>query len=96
MFMELHSLPEQENRRSALQIQVILKIWFKASHVKFELLNYPLSIKAFEDARPVVRWLNKQRKVGGGYGSTQVTQTPSKLHLYLFLMQFLIIFVHSA
>eukprot|EP00066_Takifugu_rubripes_P006969 XP_003972135.1 PREDICTED: complement C3-like [Takifugu rubripes] len=29
--------------------------------------------KAFEDARPIVRWLNKQRKVGGGYGSTQAT-----------------------
>ncbi|XP_077574394.1 complement C3-like [Stigmatopora nigra] len=28
---------------------------------------------AFEDARPVVRWFNKQRKVGGGYGSTQAT-----------------------
>lgn len=30
-------------------------------------------VKAFEDARLVVRWLNKQQKVGGGYGSTQVT-----------------------
>uniref|UniRef100_A0A671YLG7 Complement C3-like n=1 Tax=Sparus aurata TaxID=8175 RepID=A0A671YLG7_SPAAU len=29
--------------------------------------------KAFEDARPVVRWFNKQQKVGGGYGSTQAT-----------------------
>uniref|UniRef100_A0A3P8SVT4 Complement component c3a, duplicate 5 n=1 Tax=Amphiprion percula TaxID=161767 RepID=A0A3P8SVT4_AMPPE len=29
--------------------------------------------KAFEDARPVVRWFNLQRKVGGGYGSTQAT-----------------------
>ncbi|MBO6031027.1 MAG: hypothetical protein J6Q22_06110, partial [Prevotella sp.] len=29
--------------------------------------------KAFEDARPIVRWFNKQRKVGGGYGSTQAT-----------------------
>ncbi|XP_034545799.1 complement C3-like [Notolabrus celidotus] len=29
--------------------------------------------KAFEDARPVVRWLNQQQKVGGGYGSTQAT-----------------------
>ncbi|KAM7418856.1 hypothetical protein PAMA_016130 [Pampus argenteus] len=28
---------------------------------------------AFEDARPVVRWFNKQQKVGGGYGSTQAT-----------------------
>ncbi|XP_057700518.1 complement C3-like [Corythoichthys intestinalis] len=28
---------------------------------------------AFEDARPVVRWFNKQRKVGGGFGSTQAT-----------------------
>ncbi|XP_061130030.1 complement C3-like isoform X2 [Syngnathus typhle] len=27
----------------------------------------------FEDARLVVRWFNKQRKVGGGYGSTQAT-----------------------
>ncbi|XP_076003914.1 complement C3-like [Genypterus blacodes] len=29
--------------------------------------------KAFEDAKPVVRWFNKQRKSGGGYGSTQAT-----------------------
>ncbi|XP_034095065.1 complement C3-like [Gymnodraco acuticeps] len=29
--------------------------------------------EAFEDARPVVRWFNKQQKVGGGYGSTQAT-----------------------
>nr|XP_046263023.1 complement C3-like [Scatophagus argus] len=29
--------------------------------------------KLFEDARPVVRWFNKQQKVGGGYGSTQAT-----------------------
>ncbi|XP_033969799.1 complement C3-like isoform X1 [Trematomus bernacchii] len=29
--------------------------------------------KAFEDARPVVRWFNKQQFVGGGYGSTQAT-----------------------
>ncbi|XP_028257105.1 complement C3a.1 isoform X2 [Parambassis ranga] len=31
--------------------------------------------KALEDARPVVRWFNKQQKVGGGYGSTQATIT---------------------
>ncbi|KAE8300816.1 Complement C3 Complement C3 beta chain Complement C3 alpha chain [Larimichthys crocea] len=29
--------------------------------------------KAFEDARPVVRWFNKQQIDGGGYGSTQAT-----------------------
>ncbi|KAJ4948967.1 hypothetical protein JOQ06_020487 [Pogonophryne albipinna] len=29
--------------------------------------------EAFEDAKPVVRWFNKQRFVGGGYGSTQTT-----------------------
>ncbi|XP_035856297.1 complement C3-like isoform X2 [Sander lucioperca] len=29
--------------------------------------------KAFKEARPVVRWFNKQRRVGGGYGSTQAT-----------------------
>ncbi|XP_059191692.1 complement C3-like [Centropristis striata] len=29
--------------------------------------------KAFEEARPVVRWFNKQRRVNGGYGSTQAT-----------------------
>ncbi|XP_044201965.1 complement C3-like [Thunnus albacares] len=29
--------------------------------------------EAFEDARPIVRWFNKQQKVGGGYGSTQAT-----------------------
>uniref|UniRef100_A0A671YCB2 NTR domain-containing protein n=1 Tax=Sparus aurata TaxID=8175 RepID=A0A671YCB2_SPAAU len=30
-------------------------------------------VKALEDAKPVVRWLIKQQKVGGGYGSTQAT-----------------------
>ncbi|XP_074487252.1 complement C3-like [Sebastes fasciatus] len=29
--------------------------------------------KAYEDARPIVRWFNQQPKVGGGYGSTQAT-----------------------
>ncbi|KAM9362521.1 complement C3-like [Symphorus nematophorus] len=29
--------------------------------------------KAFEDAKPVVRWFNQQQYVGGGYGSTQTT-----------------------
>ncbi|KAK1890079.1 Complement C3 [Dissostichus eleginoides] len=29
--------------------------------------------EAFEDARPVVRWFNKQKFVGGGYGWTQAT-----------------------
>lgn len=29
-------------------------------------------MKLFEDARPVVKWLGSQQKVGGGYGSTQV------------------------
>uniref|UniRef100_A0A673AC78 Complement C3-like n=1 Tax=Sphaeramia orbicularis TaxID=375764 RepID=A0A673AC78_9TELE len=29
--------------------------------------------RAFEEARPVVKWFNKQQKVGGGYGSTQAT-----------------------
>uniref|UniRef100_A0A665VZJ5 Complement C3-like n=1 Tax=Echeneis naucrates TaxID=173247 RepID=A0A665VZJ5_ECHNA len=29
--------------------------------------------KAFEEAGPVVRWFSKQRKVGGGFGSTQAT-----------------------
>ncbi|XP_029008693.1 complement C3-like [Betta splendens] len=29
--------------------------------------------KAFEDARPVMRWFNQQQKVNGGYRSTQAT-----------------------
>ncbi|AWP06026.1 Complement component C3 isoform 4 [Scophthalmus maximus] len=29
--------------------------------------------KAFEEARPVVRWFSQQQKVGGGFGSTQAT-----------------------
>ncbi|XP_059191662.1 complement C3-like [Centropristis striata] len=29
--------------------------------------------KAFEDAKPVVRWLKQQQQVDGGYGSTQAT-----------------------
>ncbi|KAM8771716.1 complement C3-like isoform 2-T3 [Acanthopagrus schlegelii] len=32
-----------------------------------------VKVKAFEDAKPVVRWFNEQQKVGGGYGSTQAT-----------------------
>ncbi|XP_061625502.1 complement C3-like isoform X1 [Phyllopteryx taeniolatus] len=32
-----------------------------------------VKVGAFEEARPVVRWFNKQRKVGGGFGSTQAT-----------------------
>lgn len=32
----------------------------------------PSFMKLFEDARPVVKWLGSQQKVGGGYGSTQV------------------------
>nr|QNA47551.1 complement C3-like protein [Amphiprion clarkii] len=28
---------------------------------------------AFEEAKPIVRWLSQQQKVGGGYGSTQAT-----------------------
>ncbi|XP_067353923.1 complement C3-like isoform X4 [Channa argus] len=27
--------------------------------------------KAFQEARPIIRWFNKQQRVGGGYGSTQ-------------------------
>uniref|UniRef100_A0A8D3CHU6 NTR domain-containing protein n=1 Tax=Scophthalmus maximus TaxID=52904 RepID=A0A8D3CHU6_SCOMX len=30
-------------------------------------------VKAFEEARPVVRWFSQQQKVGGGFGSTQAT-----------------------
>lgn len=37
-------------------------------------MSFAVLIKNFEDARPVVRWFNAQQKVGGGYGSTQVTQ----------------------
>ncbi|KAM9314814.1 complement C3-like [Pholidichthys leucotaenia] len=29
--------------------------------------------QAFEEAKPVVRWFNRQQWVGGGYGSTQAT-----------------------
>ncbi|XP_056136550.1 complement C3-like isoform X2 [Lampris incognitus] len=32
-----------------------------------------VKVKAFEEAGTIVKWLNKQRKVGGGYGSTQAT-----------------------
>nr|XP_046171464.1 complement C3-like [Oncorhynchus gorbuscha] len=32
-----------------------------------------VKVKAFEEAGPIVRWLNNQKKVGGGYGSTQST-----------------------
>ncbi|KAF7652290.1 hypothetical protein LDENG_00098660, partial [Lucifuga dentata] len=34
-----------------------------------------VKVKDFEHAKPVVRWFNKQQKVGGGYGSTQATIT---------------------
>ncbi|XP_061576908.1 complement C3-like isoform X3 [Cololabis saira] len=29
--------------------------------------------KAFQEAKPIVRWLSRQQKLGGGYGSTQAT-----------------------
>ncbi|XP_069570698.1 complement C3-like [Brachyistius frenatus] len=32
-----------------------------------------IKAKAFEKAKPIVRWLNQQQKVDGGYGSTQAT-----------------------
>ncbi|KAM6939509.1 complement C3-like [Xenentodon cancila] len=32
-----------------------------------------VKVKAFEEARLVVRWFNQQQFVGGGYGSTQAT-----------------------
>ncbi|KAM4750144.1 complement C3-like [Anableps anableps] len=32
-----------------------------------------LKDQAFEQAKPIVRWLSKQQRVGGGYGSTQAT-----------------------
>ncbi|XP_037546421.1 complement C3-like [Nematolebias whitei] len=32
-----------------------------------------LKVQAFEEAKPVVRWLSQQQMEGGGYGSTQVT-----------------------
>uniref|UniRef100_A0A3P9AB26 Anaphylatoxin-like domain-containing protein n=1 Tax=Esox lucius TaxID=8010 RepID=A0A3P9AB26_ESOLU len=32
-----------------------------------------VKVKAFEEAGPIVKWLNTQKKVGGGYGSTQAT-----------------------
>lgn len=37
------------------------------------IITESVLIKAFEDARLVVRWLNKQPRVSGGYESTQVT-----------------------
>uniref|UniRef100_A0A665W556 Complement C3-like n=1 Tax=Echeneis naucrates TaxID=173247 RepID=A0A665W556_ECHNA len=30
-------------------------------------------VKAFEEAKPIVRWFNGKQKYGGGYGSTQAT-----------------------
>ncbi|KAM7010032.1 complement C3-like [Tautogolabrus adspersus] len=44
---------------------------------KLEATAYALlalvKAKEFEKAKPVVRWFTQQRKVGGGYGSTQAT-----------------------
>lgn len=42
-----------------------------------------LLIKAFKEADPVVRWLNKQQRANGGYGSTQVTQSSLAFSLSL-------------
>ncbi|KAK5603434.1 hypothetical protein CRENBAI_007644 [Crenichthys baileyi] len=36
-------------------------------------LDLVVLVKAFEQAKPIVRWLSQQQKVGGGYGSTQAT-----------------------
>ncbi|KAM8843649.1 complement C3-like [Synchiropus picturatus] len=32
-----------------------------------------VKVKAFEEAKPIVRWFSLQKKVGGGFGSTQAT-----------------------
>ncbi|XP_053713319.1 complement C3-like [Synchiropus splendidus] len=32
-----------------------------------------VKVKAFEEAKPIVRWFSQQKKVGGGFGSTQAT-----------------------
>ncbi|KAM9792656.1 complement C3-like [Neosynchiropus ocellatus] len=32
-----------------------------------------VKVKAFDEAKPIVRWFSKQKKVGGGFGSTQAT-----------------------
>uniref|UniRef100_A0A3P8SQA6 NTR domain-containing protein n=1 Tax=Amphiprion percula TaxID=161767 RepID=A0A3P8SQA6_AMPPE len=37
------------------------------------LFLHLLLFKAFEEAKPIVRWLSQQQKQGGGYGSTQAT-----------------------
>uniref|UniRef100_A0A3B5BCL7 NTR domain-containing protein n=1 Tax=Stegastes partitus TaxID=144197 RepID=A0A3B5BCL7_9TELE len=34
-----------------------------------------VKVEAFEDARPLVRWFNRQLRERGGYGSTQATMT---------------------
>ncbi|CDQ80209.1 unnamed protein product [Oncorhynchus mykiss] len=44
----------------------------KAVATSYALLAL-VKVKAFEEAGPIVRWLNNQKKVGGGYGSTQST-----------------------
>uniref|UniRef100_A0A8D0D1B0 Complement C3-like n=1 Tax=Sander lucioperca TaxID=283035 RepID=A0A8D0D1B0_SANLU len=43
------------------------------NHSEFQPLTCLLLIKAFEEARPVVRWFNTQQMVYGGFGSTQAT-----------------------
>ncbi|XP_059903813.1 complement C3-like isoform X1 [Gadus macrocephalus] len=53
--------------------------WPVANHELFtlEATAYALlalvKVKEFEDAAPIVKWLNTQRTVEGGYGSTQST-----------------------
>uniref|UniRef100_A0A8C9ZJS6 Anaphylatoxin-like domain-containing protein n=1 Tax=Sander lucioperca TaxID=283035 RepID=A0A8C9ZJS6_SANLU len=40
---------------------------------KISTIDLSSVIKAFEEARPVVRWFNTQQMVHGGFGSTQAT-----------------------
>lgn len=83
----IHMPPEQVHRASALIIQTTTTLLSRTS--PFYSFTKPIQIqahnlqpfsflallKAFNDARPIVRWFNKQhRGVDGSYGSTQVKQ----------------------
>lgn len=63
----------------------MFKIKVAFVYIKKESNLCLLLMKLFTEAGPVVRWFTTQQKIGGGYGSTQVSlsQDDNSLHVKL-------------